>query len=408
MTEPVRIRAIAAGGDGVGTLSDGRVVFVPRSAPGDLVELAALRTSRRFARARLARLVEPGPDRVTPGCRHYEGDQCGSCQLQHLAGDAQRAARGRLVGDALRRIGHLAAEDPRLEPSDVEWAYRTKLTLAARGGRIGYHKLGDPGRVFDLEECPIARPELTELWSALRARRSRLPRNLEQLVLRVDRSGRCHAIVRTAAGPAWTGARELGESLAQAGVSVVLWWEPEDGAPRTLFGADEAYPVMVFEQVHPVMGDRARAHALAELGEVRGLHVWDLYAGIGETSVALLERGASVESVEADQRAVRVAEARGPAACVSRIAARVEHVLGRLKPAQAVVVNPPRTGLGAEVADGLSARPAARLVYLSCDPATLARDLERLGAVYRLESLRAFDLFPQTAHVETVARLERR
>jgi len=392
----------------VGTLEDGRTVFVPRSAPGDLLELTEVRLARRFARARVARVLEPGPDRVVPACRHYLRDDCGSCQLQHLSSTAQRAARRRLAGDALRRIGHLEVEDPPLEPSETEWAYRTKLTLAARGGRIGYHRLGQPGRVFELEQCSIARPELMALWTALRAERRLLPAQLEQIVLRVDRAGIRHAMVRTVPGDAWTQAGELGAALARAGVPAVLWWHPGDGAPRTVHGAPEAYPITVFEQVHPAMGDRARAHALAELGALRGRHAWDLYAGIGETTRALLECGASVESVEADARAVGVAEARGPAAGVTRVAGRVEAVLGRLRPADAIVVNPPRTGLGPAVSAGLCERPADRLVYVSCDPGTLARDLSRLAPAYRLEALRAFDLFPQTAHLETVARLERR
>jgi 23S rRNA (uracil1939-C5)-methyltransferase len=173
-------------------------------------------------------------------------------------------------------------------------------------------------------------------------------------------------------------------------------------------GAPEAYPVMVFEQVHPAMGDRARAYALGLLGELAGRHVWDLYAGIGETTRALREGGATVESVEADPRAVQVADARGPADGVTRIAGRVEDAVGRLRFPDAAVVNPPRIGLGAAVTDRLTVRPPGRLVYLSCDPATLARDLARLAPAYRVDALQAFDLFPQTAHVETVVRLERR
>jgi 23S rRNA (uracil1939-C5)-methyltransferase len=404
----IRIRAIAAGGDGVGTLADGRTVFVPRSAPGDLAELTEVRLARRFARARVARLLEAAAERVAPRCRHYEADDCGSCQLQHLGSQAQRAARRRLVGDALRRIGHQTVEDPPLEPSDTEWEYRTKVTLTARDHRIGYHRLGQPGRVFELQRCAIARPELNQLWAALRDHRRLLPSNLDQLVLRVDRAGARHALVRTLAGDAWTGAQGLGEALARQGLEAVLWWEPADGAPRTVYGAAEAYPVTVFEQVHPAMGDRVRAYAVGELGMVRGQHIWDLYAGIGETSRALAALGATVESVEADPRAVRVAEAQGPDAGVTRIAARVEAVIARLRAPDAILVNPPRSGLAQQVTSRLSGLPACRLVYISCDAATLARDLARLEREYRLCALRAFDLFPQTAHVETVARLERR
>ena len=406
MSEVVRIRAIAAGGEGVGTLADGRAVFVPRTAPGDLAELTSVSLARRFARGRLARLLEPSPDRAEPFCAHYEGDGCGGCQLQHLTLEAQQAVRRKLVGDALTRIGRLEAPDPPLTPSDTDRGYRTKISLAARGKRIGYHRLGAPDQVFDLVRCEIARPELHEVWQAVRARRGLLPANLLVLVLRLGRDGSRHLIARVQGAEVWIRAREMGEALAGAGIPAVLWWEPEGGAPRAVYGAREAYPATVFEQVYPAMGDRVRSDAIAKLGDLRGRHVWDLYAGIGETTRGLLEHGATVESVEVDRRAVTVAEARGPATGVTRHAGRVEDLLDRLAPPAAILVNPPRSGLGEPVTDRLSARPAARLVYVSCDPATLARDLARLRAAYRVTGVRAFDLFPQTAHVETVVVAE--
>ena len=152
------------------------------------------------------------------------------------------------------------------------------------------------------------------------------------------------------------------------------------------------------------MGDRVRAFAVAALGSTADRLVWDLYAGIGETTAALAKAGARVESVESDGRAVAEAEARGPAA--RRLTGRVEDVLGRLASPDLVVTNPPRVGMEPQVPAELERRRPERIVYISCDAATLARDLSRLTA-YRIGALRAFDLFPQTAHVETVAVLER-
>jgi 23S rRNA (uracil1939-C5)-methyltransferase len=126
----VRILRLAAGGDGIGHLPDGRAVFVPRTAPGDLVELAMVREHRRFARARLGRLIEPSPDRAEPRCPHYIVDECGGCQLQHLGIAPQRAARRSFVGDALRRLGKRPVEDPPLVASSRDYDYRTKLTLS--------------------------------------------------------------------------------------------------------------------------------------------------------------------------------------------------------------------------------------------------------------------------------------
>jgi len=409
LSPPIRIRAIAAGGDGVGALPDGRTVFVPRTALGDLIEPRAVTLARRFARARVARVLEASAERVTPRCPHYEGDECGGCQLQHLLPDPQRAARRHVVGDALRRIAHLEMEDPPLEPSEAEWEYRAKISLTAKGSRIGYHRLGRPNEVFDLERCLIARPELNALWDGIRRHRRLLPEGLQQIVLRVDREGGRHAIFRVTGTQAWTRARggQLGAALGKDGIAAVLWWEPEGGVPRAMFGADQAYPAMVFEQVHPAMGDRVRVHAMAALGDVGGRHVWDLYAGIGETTRALARLGATVESVESDHRAVALAEARGPGEGVKRIVARVEDVLDDLSQPDAIIANPPRTGLSEDVSSRLAETPSGRLVYVSCDPATLARDITRLAGSYRVADVRAFDLFPQTAHVETVVRLDR-
>lgn len=404
----MRIRAIASGGDGVGALADGRTVFVPRSAPGDLLELVGVTLSKRFARARVGRLVEASPDRTPARCPHYERDDCGSCQVQHLTSAAQREAKGRIVTDALTRIGGLATLPITVEPGDREWEYRAKISLAVKGRNIGYHRVGRPDLVFDLVRCHIARPELSRLWTALRAHRRLLPMDAERVTLRVDRRGGLHAIVRVQGSLVWQGARELGRALSAAGVAAVLWWQPEGGAARAVAGAAEAYPAMVFEQVHPEMGDRVRTAAVDALGDVTGRHVWDLYAGIGETTRALAERGARVTSVEVDRRAVALAEGCGPATGVRRVAGHVETELDSLDPADAVILNPPRTGLGDQVTARLSQRPPDRLVYVSCDPATLARDLSRLAPTYRVAGVRAFDLFPQTAHVETLVEASRR
>jgi 23S rRNA (uracil1939-C5)-methyltransferase len=231
-----------------------------------------------------------------------------------------------------------------------------------------------------------------------------LPPRLASVVLRLDRAGGLHALFRTTAGEAWGGAAKLRHALAERGLAATLWWHSDDGVPRAMAGAGEAYPATVFEQVHPAMGDRVRAHAIEALGDVAGRQVWDLYAGIGEATAALARAGASVESVESDRRAVAEAERRGPNA--RRHAARVEDVLEELRPAELVITNPPRTGMDGRVAEALERLRPPRVVYVSCDPATLARDLSRMPG-FRIAGVQSFDLFPQTAHVETVAVLDR-
>ena len=358
--------------------------------------------------------MEPSPDRVEPACPHYERDQCGGCQLQHCAMPAQLAAKRAMVGEALRRIAKLDVPDPEIEPAVAGWGYRNKVTLAVgAGGRpIGFHRQGRAGDLFDLTRCLIADPALMDLWTLVRAHRGLLPPDAEQLILRLDREGGRHLTVRVRGQTAWGQAPALHRELVARGVPAVLWWEPEGGAPRAVAGAPEPWPVAAFEQVNPVMGDRIRSWAVSHLGPLEGLTAWDLYAGVGETSALLAGAGARVQSVELDARAVREAMRRGPEAGVVRHVGRAEDVAPKLPPAEVVVTNPPRTGMDARVVQAIRAVAPRRIAYVSCDPATLARDISRLlprlpaSPPLRVAQLRAFDLFPQTAHVETVAILE--
>jgi 23S rRNA (uracil1939-C5)-methyltransferase len=401
----VRILRLAAGGDGVGKLSDGRTVFVPRTAPGDLVELSQLQEHRRFARARPQRVLQPSPHRVEPRCPHYVGDDCGGCQLQHVDNETQLESRRGFVGDALRRIAKRDVPDPPIVPANQTYDYRTRLTLhvEAGGRRIGLYRYHRADQVFDLVRCHITVPELMELWQVVRKLRALLPPELEQVVLRLDRKGGRHLLLRVGGGEVWSGADRLRRELERRGTAATVWWQPPGGAARAMAGAAEAFPATVFEQVHPEMGDRVRAFAVEQLGDASGRRVWDLYAGIGETTQQLVVRGAVVESVELDRRAVAEAEARGPSA--RRHTGRVEDRLRELRRPDLVIANPPRTGMDQRVTAELERIRPARLVYISCDPATLARDLARLPH-FRLVSVQAFDLFPQTTHVETVAVLE--
>ena len=392
-------------------MADGRAVFVPRTVPGDEVELAEVRLHARFARAMAGRLISPGPDRVAPRCLHYERDRCGGCQLQHLSAEAQCAARRAIVGDALRRIGKLELEDPVLEAPGEPWGYRHRISLHAdaTGRRIGFHRLGDAAGVFDLERCEIAAPGINRIWAAVRATREALPPALDGVVLRLSRDGGGHVVLRGPVRPAAEALARLGAAVESAGLAVSWWWEPEKGQPRAVGGADplSAASATSFEQVNPAVGDAVRAFAVSLAGDVSGRHAWDLYAGIGEAGRMLHQLGGTVESVERDGAAVAVAEQVGPREGIRRHVGPVEAWIDRMAPPGVVFTNPPRSGMAPVVVDGLARASPAVIVYVSCDPATLARDLRALGPAYRVGRHRAFDLFPQTAHVETVVRLER-
>jgi 23S rRNA (uracil1939-C5)-methyltransferase len=342
---------------------------------------------------------------VEPRCPHYVHDECGGCQVQHINYETQLLSRRSFVGDAVRRLGGREASDPAIVPATKIYEYRTKLTLhvSEDGNRIGLHRYGRADQIFDLERCHITVPELMELWQAMRSLRPFLPPRLVQVILRLDRGGGRHVVIRVGAGEVWSGFDRLRLELERRGTPATIWYQAESGAARAVAGAAEAFPATVFEQVNPEMGDRVRAFALEQLGDVSGKLVWDLYAGIGESTAALIVQGATVESVELDRRAVAEAETRGPAA--RRHTGRVEDLLHQLHQPDLVIVNPPRTGIDQRVSTELNRVGPHRVVYISCDPATLARDLQRLER-FRIAMIQAFDLFPQTTHVETVAVLE--
>jgi 23S rRNA (uracil1939-C5)-methyltransferase len=410
---PIQIRRIATGGDGVGRLDDGITVFVPRTAPGDRVTVTNVVRHARFARAALDLVIDAAPIRIEPRCRHYLGDRCGGCQLQHLAAPAARQAKREIVGDALRRVGHFDVADPPIEPAIDEWGYRTRITVAVdpSSGRMGYHELDRPGRIFSLVQCEIAHPSLVALWHAVRPRRALLPRATERITLQLDAEGGRHLLVHASEPEAWNDAGRLGRALNEAGMVATLWWEPPAGAVRVVAGERSQFPAGVFEQVNPAMGDRIRAYAVAALGPVADRTVWDLYAGVGATTDLLANGGARVESIELDRRASALAETRRPAgASVRWLVGPAESRVGELGRPDLVITNPPRTGMDRAVIDEIGRHRPQKVVYVSCDPATLARDLRRLVERMpegRITDLQAFDLFPQTAHVETVAVLER-
>jgi 23S rRNA (uracil1939-C5)-methyltransferase len=421
----VTIESLAAGGAGVAHLPDGMTVFVPRTAPGDRVALTAVRRRRRHAEARIGELVAAGPDRVAPVCRHYIADRCGGCQWQHVSIEAQARAKQRVVGDALRRIGGLALDEPALVTSPRALGYRSAITLTVRwsGGRtpvVGFHDDVDPDRVFPLERCDIAREEVNALWAAVRGAAGQLPRGDDvRLKLRVEADGALHVLVSGGEG-AWMNGEALAAAARDRALAATVWWQPEHGAVRRVAGPEADAAGVAFGQVNPEVAARLHADVVESAATQRrrdgemertGEHIriLDLYAGAGETAVPLAAAGHELVLVEVDARAVRRAEERAAAAGVTMrcLAGRVEDKLPKLLPADVVIVNPPRSGLSPEVSSLLSPL-SSLLVYVSCDPATLARDLKRIGVrTEDVRLVRAYDMFPQTSHVETLVVAER-
>ncbi len=397
----LRVESIAGGGDGVGRL-DGLAVFVPRTAPGELVE-ATVQQRGRMARGRLVRVVEPSPERVPPVCRHYDSDRCGGCQLQHLSLNAQHEAKRRIVRDAFARIAKREVAFPELIESPSAWEYRSRLSLAMRwrGGRwiMGLHAYDDVDRVFDLRECPITSARVVEAWRAIRSASRHLPRTAE--LRGTARTAGDDLVFVLEGGDAWPTAREFAEAVPSL---TMIRWRPSRGAPRTVLDRREgATPEESFDQVNQPVAAAARREIIERAVAATPATAIDAYAGLGVTARALADAGISVTAIESDDAAVSYASRHLPPNSRA-VAAKVEDVIADFLPADVVILNPPRAGVDARVTVALEASPPRKLLYMSCDPATLARDVARLGT-FRVNSLRAYDMFPQTAHVEVVCEL---
>ncbi|MFN2636169.1 MAG: class I SAM-dependent RNA methyltransferase [Gemmatimonadaceae bacterium] len=400
------IDSIAAGGDGVGR-SEGLVVFVPRTAPGDVVT-AQIAGKGHFARGALRTILAPSPVRIDPPCRHYTHDRCGGCQVQHMTYESQLVAKQTIIRDALHRIGKRSIAPPVVVHSPKEWRYRTKLTLALRrkGSRwiAGLHPYDNPARVFALADCPITDGEVVATWREVMLADQYFPDASElRGSIRITSEGPTFVMI---GGRSWA-ARE--QFRAATPSLSAIWWEPEanEPSPRRLIydKRRDKSPSASFAQVNAEMAEILRSYVVERALSLQPEKAVDAYAGAGYTAIALSGQGVTVTAIELDQEASAwSAEKLGPPS--RSVRGRVEDALPAALPADVVIINPPRAGVDARVTDLLEAKSTSTrgLIYVSCNPATLARDVARLPS-YEIKSIRAFDMFPQTAHVETVCEL---
>ena len=370
----VVIDSLAAGGDGVGRLADGRVVFVPFTAPGDRVR-ARIRSRRaRFARAEVTERLEDGPGRAVPACGAF-GD-CGGCQWQHLDYAIQAEAKRRIAEDALRRVGRLEPTAPvGLVPSPLPYRYRARARVAVSAGAVGFRRRKSR-EICAVRECPILTAPVEAELAAL-------------------------ADAPPTAGGEWELAAGRRQRVGESGPLLEL----EVAGDRLRLSAG------VFFQAHAGLHRALHGSVIEAAG--RGGLALELYSGAGFFSLALARRFERLVAVESDPVAVADLRHNLGAAGLTRVdvcAERVEVLLASdtaaVAGADAVVLDPPRAGLPSGAAEALAALGPERIVYLSCDPATLARDLARLASAgYRLDAATVFDLFPQTSHVEVLASL---
>jgi 23S rRNA (uracil1939-C5)-methyltransferase len=385
--EVVRVEKMAAGGDAIAHLADGRVVFVDGALPDETVRVQITTNKRDFAKGLVAEVMQPSPHRIEPPCPEL-AKGCGGCGWQHATPDAQLRWKTEVVADALRRTAKLPDAEVHVGGSVGPWGYRTSMRLAVTpDGRVGLRS-GASHRIVALDSCMVAHPSLAALLPAVRIAGG------EELSIRVS--------VATGEATAWSssgGVRFDGVAPHVAiGPDSVLY---EDVAGTRLrvtaasfFQSGPAAAELLVATVKQVAGDALR--------DLRG-PLLDAYGGIGLFAATL----GAAEALVVESSPSSCADAMvnlGDRASVQRM--QFEDWLPR--PIELAVVDPARAGLGREATDVLAATGAPVVVLVSCDPVSLARDTTLLAAHgYRHAGSTVLDLFPHTPHVEVVTRFER-
>jgi len=425
------------------------VVFVRHALPGELVIARVTEVTTRFARADAVEILTPSPDRVPAPCPNARPGGCGGCDWQHAAPPAQRALKAAVVGQQLRRLagidrevvvepmpGDEGDEASPASPAAAGLGWRTRVQFAVRDDGVAGLRAHRSHEVVDIGDCLIAHPAITDLgitrhhWPDAvgveavvgSAGPGAEPAQRAIIVTPAGRRPRRGRQGREGDGPVRSDEREQ-DWAASVPADAVLSRAPGGLAPvrgrayvrQRAAGRDWRVSAGVFWQVHPAAADVLTAAVVAALDPKPGDSVLDLYCGAGLFAGAvadLVGRDGTVIGIESDPAAVRDARhnlRESPWVRVHRgdVAALLRR--GGLPPTRLCVADPPRAGLAREAVDYLSgpARPA-RFAYVSCDPATLARDLGLLiERGWALDGLRAFDAFPMTHHVECVATLVR-
>lgn len=378
------IDSLAAGGDGVGRDANGRVTFTARTAPGDVARVQIGQATTSFARAKLVEIVTPSPDRALPPCSHFVRG-CGGCQWQHVARPVQLAAKQAIVAGALRKLAGLVVH-PIAEPAPaLHWRRRARFHVVA--GAVGLYEL-ESHHLIAIDHCP----QLEEaLDAALAHVASSSPPDGELGMVLGYRGDVAVAVDRP-----WRGAAAL---VGKAGIRGVFAGNDVHGEPvieieRGLWGGPHT-----FAQASAAGNAALIARVREVVGKGTG-KLLELYAGSGNFTRGFVEDGWKILATDAvaPELPLTVEHRAGP----------VQHVIGGLNgPFEVVVLDPPRTG-AAEAIDGIVRMAPRTIAYVSCDPATLARDAARLQTLgYRATDAWPFDLMPQTSHVEVVMALVR-
>lgn len=349
-TVELEISDIGFGGKGVGR-ADGKAIFVPFTIPGERIVAEIRREKKNFAEAKLVSVEQSSPDRIEPECVYF--GTCGGCAFQHISYERQLAVKSSQVEQLLRRIGRFASVPMQpIVPSPLQYGYRNRIRVHVEDGRVGFYSHGSHA-LIEIKRCPIAAAEVNDALTSIRSR-----------------------------------AVQDGDYTLSARRTAVFFEQTNDGVAAALL---------------------ALARASVRSGQTL---LVDAYCGAGFFAHGMADLFTKVIGIEENQHAVGLAirqAAENESYLPGDVALQLGEVLAQHDATRTtVLVDPPAAGLAPRALELLIASEPSEILYVSCDPATLARDLAALcQSVYRLVSVTPLDMFPQTAEIEVLVRLER-
>lgn len=412
-TLELTLTSLTYGGDCMGRLPDGRAIFVPYALPGERVRVQIVEEKRGHVRAELLEILDPAAERIPPRCPHHFSIQnlhatppnppCGGCHYQHLPYPAQLAAKTAILAEQLERLGGL--HNPPVQPmvpSPQPWNYRNHVQFhLTPEGRLGF-EAARSHTVIPIHECHLPEVPINTLWPQLDL--EPLP-GLERVGVRLGAEEDL-LLTLESGEPLDFSVEDLPLSAVQLGPGGAMVLAGSDYVILEVLGRPFRVSAGSFFQVNTPMAAKMVEHLLAHLPIPSRGAILDVYCGVGLFSAFLAGKTARLIGIE-----------ESPSACedfvvnldefdhVELYEGRAEEVLPELKlRPEAIVLDPPRAGLGPLVLDAVLALQAPTLAYISCDPATLARDARRLvQGGYQLQQVTPFDLFPQTYHIESIS-----
>lgn len=396
------LKNIVYGGDAMGRLPDGRAVFIPYALPGERVRARVVAEKRGYVRAVLEEILTASPDRIQPRCVHF--GVCGGCQFQHLSYEHQQAVKSSILAEQLVRIAGIAAPPMRaLVASPLAWNYRNAVQFHIdRNGKLGYLKAGSH-EIIPIQECHLMQGALNDLWPQLTFEPGA---EIERVELRLGAEDDLLVALESSDLQPPEFEVDLPISAVHVSEAGVVVLAGDDYLLMDVLGRTFHVSAESFFQVNTPMAEAMVEHLLEILPLSPNATLMDVYCGAGLFSAFLAPRVKRLIGIELS-----------PSACqdfainldefehVELYEGAAEVILPALNiQADAIVVDPPRTGLERAALDALIRLSAPVLAYVSCDAATLARDARRLiAAGYRLEQVTPFDLFPQTYAVESIS-----